>query len=228
MPATHILNIETATTVCSVSLAGNGQVLALRETNNGYTHAENLHLFIDAVMKEAGHSMGSLSAIAVSKGPGSYTGLRIGVSAAKGLAYALGVPLIAVETLQVLAAAAFEQSPLSTAYCPMLDARRMEVYTAAYNQSLEPILATHALIVDADSIGVYGDMRQPVFFGDGMPKCREILSLIPGATFVDAVVPSSKQLARLSYQRFLNKQFEDTAYFEPFYLKDFLIKKSTT
>ncbi len=218
-----ILNIETATTVCSVSLAREGKLLAFKELDSGFTHAENLHGFMDEILKQEGLAASLLDAIAVSKGPGSYTGLRIGVSAAKGLAYSLRIPLLSVDTLQVMSQQALSLQKEQAFYCPMIDARRMEVYTALYDHELNAARAIEALIVDEQSIRPYAGHNRVYFFGDGMPKCRELLSALPNAGFIDGVKPSAVHMCELSYSAFLNRQFEDVAYFEPFYLKDFLI-----
>lgn len=218
-----ILNIETATTVCSVSVAKDGNLMALQEINNGYSHAENLHVFIEKVLQDAGIESKELNAVAVSKGPGSYTGLRIGVSAAKGLAYGLGIPLISVDTLAVMTLAALKETGKPGFYFPMLDARRMEVYTACYNEKLEVESAVEALIIDEHSIEKLSKHGQLYFFGDGMSKCQELLSRLQGVNFINDICPSAKYMAPLSFSKFTNQVFEDVAYFEPFYLKDFLI-----
>jgi len=224
-----ILNIETATTVCSVSVSRNNELLAFKEIDNGFTHAENLHLFIETVLSEAKLSASQLAAIAVSKGPGSYTGLRIGVSAAKGLAYALQIPLISIDTLQVMAAAAAEQKACDF-YCPLVDARRMEVYTAVYNQLLHRETAVEALIADEHSIAKFRQYTSIGFFGDGMLKCKDLLGELSNAMFIDNITPSAKFMPALAFKKFSENQFEDVAYFEPFYLKDFMIlkKKNST
>lgn len=219
-----ILNIETSTTLCSVALAESGKVISFRETNEGYTHAENLHVFIKEVLEKANLSTKDLNAVAVGSGPGSYTGLRIGVSAAKGLAYALRIPLIALNTLQIMASAAIQEKKSDVLYCPMLDARRMEIYTAIFDNSLNVIKETTAKILP-DDLGFFKTGKPVCFFGDGMIKCKEVLRKIPDSIFIEDVVPSATALAGLSHKKFLNQSFEDTAYFEPFYLKDFLIKK---
>lgn len=223
-----ILNIETSTTVCSVSLSNKGELLSFKEINNGYTHAENLHVFIEEVLKEASLTLNQLNAIAVSKGPGSYTGLRIGVSAAKGLAVSLNIPLIAIDTLEIMSNSAKSNEHGKAFYCPLIDARRMEVYTAIYDNNLVQIKNTEALIVDQDSIKQFSEYNKIYFFGDGMEKCRSILSAIKNSEFIVDILPSAKAMRKLSYKKYLEKTFEDVAYFEPFYLKDFLIltKKS--
>jgi tRNA threonylcarbamoyladenosine biosynthesis protein TsaB len=224
----YILNIETATTVCSVSLAQEEKLLFCKELNEGFTHAENLHLFIDQALKETGIAAKQLNAIAVSKGPGSYTGLRIGVSTAKGLAYALNIPLISIDTLQIMAASAFSKQKEQILYCPMIDARRMEVYTAIFDAKLKAETSTEAFIVDEVSVQKFKAYQKICFFGDGMAKSRELLSLNENAVFLEEIHPSARYMPALAHEKFLNSHFENLAYFEPFYLKDFLIsgKKS--
>ncbi len=220
-----ILNIETSTTLCSVSLAKEGKILACKEMNEGFTHAENLHVFIEQVLADSGKSTKDLDAIAVGSGPGSYTGLRIGVSAAKGLAYALNIPLIGVNTLQTMAAMAVKKNQADILFCPMLDARRMEVYTAVFDKNLITLKETSAQIISENNSEFFNSGNAICFFGDGMPKSKEILKNIPKSEFIENIVPSAEGLAQLSYHRYLKQQFEDVAYFEPFYLKDFLINK---
>jgi len=210
--------------MCSVALSENGEVLALKEKNQGYTHSENLHLFIVEILEASNTTAGALDAIAVSKGPGSYTGLRIGVSAAKGLAYALRVPLISVETLQLMTVQAAKHQTADF-YCPMLDARRMEVYTAVYDSKFNRVNDIQALIVDEHSIASFSQFPNIHFFGDGMGKCKTILSQLNNVGFIESIIPSAKDMVDLAYAKFQNKNFEDVAYFEPFYLKDFLILK---
>ncbi|MES2679147.1 MAG: tRNA (adenosine(37)-N6)-threonylcarbamoyltransferase complex dimerization subunit type 1 TsaB [Bacteroidota bacterium] len=223
---TYILNIETSTTVCSVSLALDGELVVYREINDGFTHAENLHLFIQALMAEANITVQQLGAIAVSKGPGSYTGLRIGVSAAKGLAYALRLPLIAIDTLRVITNHQSVIKNKNEFYCPMIDARRMEVYCGLFDSGLAQQMPTEALIVDNHSIQKFRAWEKVHFFGDGMAKCATVLQELPNASFIENVIPSAQYMCSLSFEKFLSKTFEDLAYFEPFYLKDFfLIKK---
>lgn len=222
-----ILNIETSTTVCSVSLSKGGNLISFKEINNGYTHAENLHVFIEEVIKEASITLKDLNAVAVSKGPGSYTGLRIGVSAAKGLAYSLNIPLIALDTLEIMTNSILVKERAAI-YCPMVDARRMEVYTAVYDHDLIQLKNTEALIVDESSISQFSSYPKIYFFGDGMEKCKMVLSALKNAEFIETILPGAKAMCDLSYKKFTAKSFEDVAYFEPFYLKDFLIltKKS--
>ncbi len=217
-----ILNIETATTVCSVSISKNENLIALKEIDKGFTHAENLHVFIDELLKQNNINVKQLNAVSVSKGPGSYTGLRIGVSAAKGLCYALNIPLISINTLQVMTNSIKNKNE-NTFFCPMLDARRMEVYTAVFDEDLNEIYNTEALIVDENTVIKYKQFSNIYFFGDGMLKCKQQLSILPNANFIEEIKPSSKSMISLSYSKFVNKQFEDLVNFEPFYLKDFMI-----
>lgn len=216
-----ILCIETATTNCSVALGQNGTLLALKEDySDNYSHAERLHLFIDEILKENQLKPAQLDAIAISKGPGSYTGLRIGVSAAKGLCFSLDIPLIAVPTLQSLA----DQVSDSTAatIVPMLDARRMEVYTAGFSAEKEPVFETRAQVLDAASYKEILEKGKTAFIGNGVKKFREICTH-KNAVFIEGKLPSAAQMAALSEELFRNSQFEDVAYFEPFYLKDFMV-----
>jgi len=217
-----ILNIETATTVCSVSISKNENLIALKEIDKGFTHAENLHVFIDELLKQNNINVKQLNAVSVSKGPGSYTGLRIGVSAAKGLCYALNIPLISINTLQVMTNSIKNKNE-NTFFCPMLDARRMEVYTAVFDEDLNEIYNTEALIVDENTVIKYKQFSNIYFFGDGMLKCKQQLSILPNANFIEEIKPSSKSMISLSYSKFVNKQFEDLVNFETFYLKDFII-----
>ena len=218
-----ILNIESATTVCSVSLSDKTEVIAFKEIDNGYTHAENLHVFINTLLAESGIEADQLSAIAISKGPGSYTGLRIGVSAAKGIAYALSIPLISVDTLQTMAIAAKAQNKTANYYCPMIDARRMEVYTALYNNEMQIQEETKALILDTESIEIFKQRNNIAFFGNGMPKAKELLSQLADSVFIENINPGARFMPEIAYKKLVTKTFEDVAYFEPFYLKDFLI-----
>jgi tRNA threonylcarbamoyladenosine biosynthesis protein TsaB len=218
---THLLCIETATTVCSVCVTADDKILAYKEINNGFSHAENLHVFIQDVLKEANLSINQINAVAISKGPGSYTGLRIGVSTAKGLCYALQIPLISIDTLQSMAYAIAQIKNEDALYCPMLDARRMEVYCAVYDKSLETISPVNALVVDEKSIEIFNLNKTIYFFGDGMPKVKQLLQNNNKALFIDDIFPSAKNMAALAFTKFSKKTFEDVAYFEPFYLKEF-------
>jgi tRNA threonylcarbamoyladenosine biosynthesis protein TsaB len=215
-----ILNIETATKNCSVSLAESGKVIAIKELNDGnFSHAEKLHVFIDEVLKIAKKSMKDIDAVAVSKGPGSFTGLRIGVSSVKGLCYALNIPLISVDTLKALATQLNIESGFVV---PMLDARRMEVYSAIFDTKNNLIRAIEAQILNEDSFADYLKNDQVYFIGDGVPKTKEIITH-KNAIFIEDKLPSANEMAQLSFDKFQRKIFEDVAYFEPFYLKDFVV-----
>jgi tRNA threonylcarbamoyladenosine biosynthesis protein TsaB len=217
--------LETATTVCSVSLAKDGNLLALKEQNGDYSHAENLTVFIEDILKESKISIASLDAIAVSKGPGSYTGLRIGVSVAKGLCYSLNKPLIAINTLQHLALSVSNlqnANEVNTLYCPLLDARRMEVYCALFNKLNQTIMPTEAKIMDEHSFEVVLKSNKVFFFGDGAHKCKSLFVNYANAHFIENIFLSAKSMVSLSELAFKNEHFEDVAYFEPFYLKDFV------
>jgi tRNA threonylcarbamoyladenosine biosynthesis protein TsaB len=205
-----------------VSLAEKGKVLYEVRKDEGYAHAENLHLFIEENLKKTGMKVSQLQAIAVSKGPGSYTGLRIGVSAAKGLSYSLKIPLISVDTLQIMSAGILHRTKnFSGYYCPMIDARRMEVYTAVYDAELRQSSDVEALIIAEENLSKFIGYEPIYFFGDGMEKCREILSSVKGSNFLEDVKPRASDMSQLSFQKFIDEDFENTAYFEPFYLKSF-------
>ncbi|WP_317898217.1 tRNA (adenosine(37)-N6)-threonylcarbamoyltransferase complex dimerization subunit type 1 TsaB [Aurantibacillus circumpalustris] len=221
----YILNIETATTVCSVSISENEKVLFFKEINEGFTHAENLHLFIQEALKSCNLLPSQLNAVSVSKGPGSYTGLRIGVSAAKGLAYALNIPLIGLSTLQIMANAAYIKQQEPGLYCPMIDARRMEVYTALYSDDLKLLSPIEALILNESSVLKFASHPKVFYFGDGMSKCKALLNQIENSRFIEGINPSVEHISQLVFNRFKEKEFEELAYFEPFYLKDFMILK---
>ena len=184
-----ILSIETATTVCSVALAKEGKLISIREINKGYTHAENITVFIDEVLKKAEQKPSDIDAVCVSKGPGSYTGLRIGVSTAKGLCYALEKPFLSVNTLLSMSEGMRKTNDL---FCPMIDARRMEVYCAIYNQSGEEVKPTCAEIIDENSFADLFHENKIHFFGDGAEKCKSALSKHSNAVFVDDIFPSKK------------------------------------
>lgn len=214
-----ILNLETASTNCSVSLAREGKLLAIREENSvHYSHSGQLHLFIEAVLRHAGLVPENLNAVAVSRGPGSYTGLRIGVSAAKGLCYALGIPLISLPTLGGMA---LQLQPDSGVIIPMLDARRMEVFAAVYSYDHKQIRETRAEIIGPDSFIEFAAKGNVNLIGSGAGKCREILQH-PNMVFNEDMFPSAREMAQASFDSFSHGNFEDTAYFEPFYLKNFI------
>ena len=214
-----ILNIETTTKNCSVSIAEKGEILAIKELNNGnYSHAEVLHPFILDVLKEANLTSNRIDAVAVSKGPGSYTGLRIGVSAAKGLCFALDKPLISIDTLTSLS---FSITIEEGIIVPMLDARRLEVYASVFNEKHQKIREIKAEIIDENSFCEYLERSKVYFLGDGSQKCKEIITH-KNAIFIDAKFPSAQEMAKLSYEKYKISDIENVAYFEPFYLKDFI------
>ncbi len=220
-----ILNIETATKNCSVSLSENGKVIAIKELNDGnYSHAEKLHVFMEAVLKKVSKTMNNLDAVAISKGPGSFTGLRIGVSSAKGLCFALDVPLISVSTLKSLAL----QVKVENAFIiPMLDARRMEVYSAVFDSENKQIREIEAEVLNEYSFIDFLNKKTTYFIGDGVAKTKEIITH-KNAIFIDDKLPSTNEMAELSYAKFQKSDFENIAYFEPFYLKDFVTGKKST
>ncbi|WP_158961497.1 tRNA (adenosine(37)-N6)-threonylcarbamoyltransferase complex dimerization subunit type 1 TsaB [Myroides fluvii] len=216
-----LLNIETATKNCSVSLSVDGTLAGVKEiAEENFSHAEKLHVFIEELLKENNLKMQQLSAIAVSQGPGSYTGLRIGVSSVKGLCYGLNIPMIALDTLRILA----KQLEVSSGWIiPMIDARRMEVFCATFSCEGELVKPIEAKVVDEASFSeLKGDV--PVYFiGDGAMKCETVLTA-PNFNFCEAIVyPSAKEMVTMSYEKYLAKDFVDVAYFEPYYLKDFVM-----
>lgn len=215
----YILNIETATKNCSVALAKDGKTLLCKEiAEEGYSHAERLHVFIEEIINEAGIQLKDLAAVAVSQGPGSYTGLRIGVSTAKGLCYALNIPLIAVDTLQALASKAKIAEGMIV---PMIDARRMEVYSAVFSSGLEKKREILAEIIDENS---FEDFTENLYFvGDCNEKCKTVLTK-DNFIFLDEIkYPSANEMSALSFDKYKKSDTVDVAYFEPYYLKDFLI-----
>ena len=216
---TYILNIETATKNCSVSLAKNGETILCKEiAEQGYSHAEKLHVFIEEIVKEANVNFFEIKAVAVSKGPGSYTGLRIGVSTAKGLSYALGIPLLAVDTLLALAKKMTINQGL---IIPMLDARRMEVYNAIYTPQFELVRPVQAEVITEDSFQEYP--QEIYLVGDGALKCESLLSDARFHFVSEIQYPSAQEMAALSFESYKISDTVDVAYFEPFYLKDFVL-----
>jgi len=214
-----ILSIETATTNCSVSVSKDGNTIVLKEDyDKNYSHAERLHVYIDEVLKDATIESSQLDAIAVSKGPGSYTGLRIGVSAAKGLCFALNKPLISIPTLEALAHQVVCNDGIIVA---MLDARRMEVYAAIFDSNYNQIKETQAKILDESSFKEYLTQGKVYFIGNGVEKTKTLISH-PNAIFIEDKLPSANEMSALANQKYKKSDFEDIAYFEPYYLKDFV------
>lgn len=223
-----ILSIETTTSVCSVAIAKDGQLLSLRELNSKNSHAEILNGYIEDVLKESNTALADLNAVAVSEGPGSYTGLRIGVSTAKGLCYSLDIPLININTLQSLAthtrnnidSELLEKENLL--FCPMIDARRMEAYTAHFNAKIEEARKVEAEIIDENTYAELLDKHTFVFSGDGSGKYQDIYQNHPNAHFYPDILLSAKGMIALAEKKFKAEDFADLAYFEPFYLKAFI------
>ena len=216
----YILNIETSTKACSVSINCNGILINCKEiVSSGFSHSEKLLPFISQTIEKSKINMSDLSAVAISMGPGSFTGLRIGVSTAKGICYALGIPLIAVSTLQAMAFGMTKKLK-SDLYCPMIDARRMEVYSAFYDLENNLVREIQADIINESSYLNFLN-KDVVFFGDGSIKIKEIIKH-QNATFISDFHPSASYIGDLSYKKFRQLDFVDVAYFEPYYLKDFV------
>lgn len=219
----YILCLETSTDVCSVALYADDRLVDSREVHEPQAHAAKLAVFVEEVLGQSGVKPDRLAAVAVSQGPGSYTGLRIGVSTAKGLAYALNIPLIGVGTLELMASAVQGNEWL----CPMIDARRMEVYCALFDEKGRMVEKPHAKVIDADSFADVLATHQIKFFGNGAMKCREVLTH-PNAVFVEGLYPRAADMGKLANERFVVRQFENLASFEPVYLKEFAAKKART
>jgi tRNA threonylcarbamoyladenosine biosynthesis protein TsaB len=217
-----ILCIDTATEVCSVAVFNKNELLVINEIKEGNMHASALTNLIENTINEANITLKQLKAICVSKGPGSYTGLRVGVSTAKGLCYGLNIPLLSVNTLQGIAGFYMQQNPNNKlTLCPMIDARRMEVYAALFDINLHELISTQAVVIDEKSFAYELNQQHILFLGNGAEKCKKTI-IHPHAVFVDGVQCSAAGLGQLAYQQYLTGNFEDTAYFEPFYLKDFV------
>ena len=223
-----ILCIETGTDICSVGIARDGELMSLRESDQGRDHAKQVAVFVDELLRETGVKPDELDAVAVGMGPGSYTGLRIGVSFAKGLCYGLNIPLLAVGSLEALTDVAIKDYEAGIIQvedwdeaflCPMVDARRMEVYTQIFNSRCESQSEVSAEIITEDSFSQWRAKGKLVIFGNGAAKCQEML---PDAIYID-VAPSARGLTRIAHQLFEAGKTEDIAYFEPFYLKDFVV-----
>jgi tRNA threonylcarbamoyladenosine biosynthesis protein TsaB len=214
-----ILCLETATKVCSVSLAKDGEVIdTIDHFSENYSHAERLNGLLLDLLKQTNTSLNDLDAVAISEGPGSYTGLRIGTSTAKGLCYALDIPLIAVNSLKALAA---EKSGQEMLVCPMFDARRMEVYSAIFDPEMNELEATRAVVIDQVSYQDFLKDHPVCFVGPGAEKCQEAIQH-ENAIFDLTVKVSAKGMVRFAHEKFVAQEFVDLAYFEPFYLKDFI------
>lgn len=218
---TYLLHLETATKVCSAALSGNGKLIAIKESNDdNYNHGESLTLFIEDVLKQANIGFDKISAISVASGPGSYTGLRIGVATAKGLCYALGIPLISVDALTSLAEQV-KGKHQGKNLCALIDARRMEVYNLFVDKDGAPLKEISADIIDEES---YREFEPFVYFGDGADKLQETWK-DRNCKIDSSILSSAKGQIKIAFDKFINKDFEDVAYFEPFYLKDFIAGK---
>jgi tRNA threonylcarbamoyladenosine biosynthesis protein TsaB len=221
------LLIESGTNVCSIAIAIDGEVVGLKESADEKAHASQLTVFIDQLVKETGIGIAQLDAVVVSKGPGSYTGLRIGVSAAKGICYAAEKPLISISSLDSMTQGAYllyksiiEKNGIDY-LCPMIDARRMEVYTALYSSDFKKIKGIEALVIDESTYQTSLAGKKILFFGNGAIKCREVINH-PNAFFVDDFSPSARYMIPLAIKALTDQTFENVAYFEPYYLKDFV------
>ena len=221
-----ILCIESATQVCSVTLADNDSIIASKESIIPNAHSELLSTFVDEIFKETNIDLSELEAVAVSMGPGSYTGLRIGVSAAKGLCFSLEKPLISISTLQSMAAGMSSLTKGdSVLYCPLIDARRMEVYSALFDAENNEKRGILAEIIDESSFTEFLNKSKVYFAGDGAEKCKEIIGQHSNAIFLDEYKMSSASMIEIAMKKFNERNFEDVAYFEPYYLKDFIAGK---
>lgn len=226
-----ILCIETGTDICSVGIVSNGELISLRESDSGRDHAKKVAVFVDELLSENNIDPQQIDAVAVGEGPGSYTGLRIGVSFAKGLCYGLGKPLIAVSSLAALTAVAIEDYKAgildiedwdSALLCPMIDARRMEVYTQVFDSNANPLNDVTAEVVDENTLAeLRAKTENFVIFGSGAAKCAEVL----GAKLIE-ITPSVRGMAAIAEKKYTNGDFADVAYFEPYYLKDFVVTTS--
>lgn len=219
-----ILSLETSASVCAVALHDNGVLLASSEVHMAQSHASKLAPLIAEVQKLSGVEMKALKAIAISSGPGSYTGLRIGTSTAKGLCYALNIPLIAVHTLDVMVLQVKDINVHQAMLCPMIDARRMEVYCLLADAQRKTVLPVEAKIIDDTSFLDQLKESEILFFGSGADKCRSVITH-PNATFISGVYPSAHMLGVLAFEKFQRGQVEDLVHFEPYYLKEFAVKK---
>lgn len=219
-----ILSLETSAKICSVALHNEGRLLATEEIHIEHSHASKLAVLIDAVTKKAGVELHQLGAVAVSSGPGSYTGLRIGTSTAKGLCFVLNIPLVAIGSLELLAHHMNKQNPDQAYLCPMIDARRMEVYCMVADAALNIMQPIEAKVIDASGFLEFLETNKVMFFGDGADKCRAIITH-PNAQFISDIYPVASYMGELAFEKFRQKQTEDLVNFEPYYLKEFMIKK---
>lgn len=220
-----ILSIETSTDVCSVAMSENGQCIFKKEDHSGPNHAVSLGVYVDEALSFTDNHAIPLGAVAVSSGPGSYTGLRIGVSMAKGICYGRDVPLLSVPTLEVMAVPVLLNHEIEddALLCPMIDARRMEVYSAIYDRALKQQREIRADVVDGDTYREFLDQHPVYFFGNGAAKCMETINH-PNAHLIKGIEPLAKYMFPLAERKWVQEEFEDLAYYVPFYLKDFVAK----
>lgn len=219
-----ILSLETSAKVCSVAIHDQGQLIATKEIHIEQSHASKLAVLVDEVIKESAIKLNQLTAVAVSSGPGSYTGLRIGTSTAKGLCFALDIPLLSIGSLELLAYQLSKQNPSNACLCPMIDARRMEVYCEIVDSSLNVVQPIEAKVIEPSSFAELLAEKEIIFFGDGSDKCKDQITH-PNAKFVSGIYAAASEMGNPVYQRFLKQQLETVANFEPHYLKEFMIKK---
>jgi tRNA threonylcarbamoyladenosine biosynthesis protein TsaB len=220
------LSLDTSSDGCSVAVHDTEKLLGCLEIHEEYAHGAKLAVLIKSVLEECKIALKDLSAVGIASGPGSYTGLRIGTSTAKGLCYSLGIPLISADTLSVMALRAKKRERRAALMCPMLDARRMEVYCAIFDSDLKFVQPIQAKVIEEGAFGELLENSKIVFFGNGAEKCRGLLNH-PNALFLENIYPSAVEVGELILKKFENRQFEDLVHFEPIYLKEFLIKKST-
>jgi tRNA threonylcarbamoyladenosine biosynthesis protein TsaB len=220
LESVKILHLETSSTVCSVSISVGEKIIDTIEVNEGYTHAENLHVFIDQTSKKSEIELREIQAIAISSGPGSYTGLRIGMSAAKGLCHVLQIPLIGVSSLLSICYSA-EKKTKKSYYIPMIDARRMEVYFAVYDDEMNEVVSPSALVLNEDSVKIFKKYEDAIFLGSGVEKSKSILENTGSHEYLTQVYHSSRHLLKPALKSYYEKKFLDLAYSEPEYLKEF-------
>lgn len=222
----RILSIETSTAICSASIHEDGRVIVVSEIHEDQSHASKLAVLIDHVLQISQTKPGDLSAVAVSAGPGSYTGLRIGVSTAKGICFAHNIPLISVNSLEVMTWRVQKKKNLHGLFCPLIDARRMEAYCCLFSPEMEIVEPVQAKVMDASSFGEVLELQKVNFFGNAVAKLADVIRH-PNAVFIHDIYPSAAELGDLAWKKLQSGRFEDLVHYEPVYLKEFLVKKST-
>ncbi len=220
-----ILSIETSTKTSSIAIHENGRLISSQHIHIDKSHSEYLTLSIKYLIETSGLKISDIEAVAISKGPGSYTGLRIGTSTAKGICYGLDAKLISINSLEAMALGMIKCHEIDALFCPMIDARRMEVYCLITNSELSILEATQAKVIESDSFSNLLSAKKIVFFGDGAGKCKAVLNHNKNAVFIENIHPSAENIGFLAWQAYQKNQFENVAYFEPYYLKDFIAKK---